>query len=94
MLLDLGCLESPFSVGSEGNGGFNLVADCAVERHFGRCFSISEVAVTDGAARRTLGNGFGPIWRVDGNPYRGPTFSSCCDVQRRVPELAPASPLR
>ena len=45
------------------------------------------------AYRRRMNNGFARVWQVAGNPCRGPTFSSCDDAQRRVPELVPAVPL-
>ena len=60
----------------------------------GRSLWISEVHALCDVFQRNLGNEFGRVWQCSGNPYRDPTFSSCCDVQRGVPELAPAFPLR
>ena len=60
----------------------------------GRSLWISELHALCDVFQRNLGNGFARVWQCSGNPYRDPTFSSCCAFQRHVLWLAPVFPLR
>ena len=49
--------------------------------------------MTGDAYWRRIGNGFVLVWRIVGNPRRGPSLSASGGFQRRVRDLVPAFPL-